>query len=300
VAAAGGAAATLSPAAADIRVLRLEREGQQAFLVNNERAGAVEFTATFPALGVPEIWDPETGRAAPAGVWRTAPFAGRKGAGTAVALRLETKAAALVVFRAASHRAAAHAIESNAPVEQLAIKGGTGSATVLVSSPLTVRVVAEEGDRRYTGTTVATDPLTAVPLDGDWTFRFDRDGAEGSDRPLGSWTDVDASYSGSAFYEHRFTLDPGTPAGRVWKLDLGEVRDVAEITVNGQHQATRLWAPYRVDVTAALREGTNVVRVRVTNTGANAHGDAAASGLLGPVVLRPERLVRVRLALSRG
>jgi hypothetical protein len=41
-----------------------------------------------------------------------------------------------------------------------------------------------------------------------------------------------------------------------------------------------------------------VVRVRVTNTGANAHGDPQPSGLLGPVRLLPERLTRVRLSAA--
>jgi hypothetical protein len=47
-----------------------------------------------------------------------------------------------------------------------------------------------------------------------------------------------------------------------------------------------------------VRPGRNRVRVRVTNTGANARGQALASGLLGPVTLRPHRLVEVPLARS--
>lgn len=302
VAAAGGAAATLSPATADVRVLRLEGAGQQSFLLHNERARAVEFTATFPALGVPEIWDPDTGGTAPAGVWRTAPLpggpAGEKG--TAVPLRLEAKAAIAVVFRAPSHGAPAHAIESNAPVERLTVEGRTGTATVRVASAMTVRVVAQHGDRRYEGTLAVKDPLTPVPLDGDWGFRLDRDGAPNTRRPLGSWTELDPAHSGSAIYEREFTLDARTLAGRRWNLDLGEVCDVAEITVNGTELPARLWTPYRSDITAALRAGNNAVRVRVTNTGANARGEARTSGLLGPVLLRPECLVRVHLTRRSG
>ncbi|TKA06326.1 glycosyl hydrolase [Actinacidiphila oryziradicis] len=299
VVAAGGAAAILSPATPDIRVLRLERDGEQAFLVTNEHADVVEVTATFPALGAPQFWDPDTGKTSAAGVWRTASFAGTPGAGTAVSLRLESKAAVLVVFRAAPRGGLAHAIESNAPVEQLTVKGNTATATVRVSAKGTTRVVAQDGNRQYAGSLATTDALTVVPLDGNWSFRFDTDGAQASDRPLGSWTGLNASYSGSAFYERQFTLDAKTLSGRVWTLDLGEVHDVVEITVNGVQLAYRLWAPYRVDVTDALRKGINVVRVRVTNTGANAHGDAEVSGLLGPVFLRPERLERVRLSPVR-
>ncbi|MFC1408748.1 glycosyl hydrolase [Streptacidiphilus sp. N1-12] len=308
VVAAGGAAVVLSPPTPELRVLRLERGNEQSFLLNNEHAQAVEVTATFPALGAPQLCDPDTGRTVAAGVWHPAPFPGRSGrsaggtagtsgiAGTAVSLRLEAKAALLVVFRATGQDGPAHAIESTAPVESVTVKGNSATATVRVSLPGTVRVVARSGSRRFAGSTAVTDTLAAVPLDGDWSFRFDAAGTQLADRPLGSWTDLNPTYSGSAFYERRFTLDAATLSGRVWTLDLGEVHDVAQVVVNGVQMPPRLWAPYRIDVTEALRRGDNVVRVRVTNTGANAHGDPIASGLLGPVQLLPERLEQVRLS----
>ncbi|MFJ2559355.1 MULTISPECIES: glycosylhydrolase-like jelly roll fold domain-containing protein [unclassified Streptomyces] len=297
VAASGGAAATLVPATPDIRVLRLERGGRQAFLLHNERPEAVRLTATFPALGVPEIWDPDTGETATAGVWRTAPT--RSGTGTDVPLTLEPKATLAVVFRPPTRTTPPpHAVESSAPVENVTIDGpARGTATVSVShaTTATVRVEARHGERRYAGTLTVTDPLTPIPLDGDWSLRFDRDGEQPTSRPLATWTDLRPSYSGSAVYERHITLEARTLSGRLWHLDLGDVRDVAEITVNGVRLPVRLWAPYRADVTTALRAGTNSVRVRVTNTGANAHGETAASGLLGPVTLHPERRVEVPL-----
>ncbi|VVJ22254.1 Uncharacterised protein [Amycolatopsis camponoti] len=280
--AAGGAAAALDPPHTDIRLLRLENRGEQAFVVVSERADTVELTATFPATGTPEVWDPDTGSAAPAGVWR------KTGATTAVPLRLEPKAAVLVVFRGG--REPLHAVSASAPVERIDGRG----AIVRASGPGRVTVTATDGARTYSGAATVSDALASVPVSGDWTFRFDRPGAPVTTRPLGSWTDVDAGYSGSAWYETEFDV-PAVP-GRRWTLDLGEVHEVAEVEVNGQAGGSRLWPPYRVDVTAALRPGRNRVRVRVTNTGANARGQALASGLFGPVVLRPYRLVGVPLA----
>ncbi|MFJ9381980.1 glycosylhydrolase-like jelly roll fold domain-containing protein [Streptomyces sp. NPDC101455] len=297
VAAAGGAAVTLSPPTPELRALRLERDGEQSFLLTNERDEAIEVTATFPALGAPLLCDPDTGQTIAAGVWRPAPVPGRNGRGTTVPLRLEAKAALLVVFPAAGRGdVLAHAIESSAPVAQLTVKGNSAVATVRVSAPGTARVVAQDAGRRFAGSVAVTDTLTAVALDGDWSFRFDVDGAQAAGRPLGSWTDLNPSYSGSAFYERRFGLDAKTLAGRVWTLDLGQVNDVAQVSVNGEELPPRLWAPYRFDITEVLRTGDNVVRVRVTNTGANAHGDPQVSGLLGPVRLVPERLTQVRLS----
>jgi hypothetical protein len=139
-----------------------------------------------------------------------------------------------------------------------------------------------------------SDPLVTVPLGGDWAFHFDRAGAPVSTRPLGSWTDLDPAYSGTAWYEKEFEVT--ALSGRKWTLDLGEVHEVAKIEVNGKPAGSRLWPPYRVDVTAALRPGRNKVRVRVTNTGANVRGQVIASGLLGPVSLQPYRLVDVPLS----
>jgi hypothetical protein len=276
---AGGAAAALDPPHADVRVLRLENRGEQAFVVVSERADAVDLTATFPATGVPEVWDPDTGSATPAGVWRKA------GANTVVPLRLEPKAALLVVFRGG--REPLHAVSASAPVERIDGR----SAIVRATGPGRITVTATAGLR---GSTTVSDSLAPVPLDGDWTFRFDRAGAPTTTRPLGSWTEAEPAYSGSAWYETEFDL-PAVP-GRRWTLDLGEVHEVAEVAVNGEAAGSRLWPPYRVDVTAALHPGRNRVRVRVTNTGANARGQVLVSGLLGPVVLRPYRLVGVPLA----
>ncbi len=277
-------------------MLRLERGRERAFVLMNERDAVVDVTAAFPATGVPEVWDPDTGTATTAGVWRSAPFTGERDGGTAVELRLESKATVLVVFRAT--REPAHAVSSTAPVERVRVDSRDAVATVRVTGPGPVEVVATAGGRRYRGTTTVADALAAVALDGDWRFRFDRPGAPETPRPLGSWTDLDSAYSGSAWYEKEIALDADVLSGRKWTLDLGAVLDVAQVEVNGAALGTRLWRPYRADVTAVLRPGTNLVRVRVTNTGANARGQVIPSGLVGPVFLRPERLVDV--ALTRG
>ena len=282
-AAVGGAAAVLEPRHTDVRVLRLEGDGRATFVVLNERAEAVELTATFPATGVPEVWDPDTGTVTPVGVWRPA------SSGTATVLRLEPKATLLVVFRPG--REPAHAVAASAPVER--VRSDARAATVRVTAPGEVTVTATDGRRSFTGRTTVSDPLTVIPLGGDWAFNFE--GAPVSTRPLGSWTDLNSAYSGAAWYTKEFTVSAPVLSGRRWTLDLGEVHEVAEVEINGNRIGSRLWPPYRLDVTAALRPGVNRLRVRVTNTGANARGQVLASGLLGPVTLRPYRLVDVTL-----
>lgn len=300
VVSAGAAAASLSPPTTDVRVMRLQHGRDTAFIVANEAEKVVETTVTLPASGVPEVWDPDTGSTAPAGVWRSASFPGQRAAGTAVELRIEPKATLLVVVRAES-REPLHAESASVPVQRIrrADQGGA-LATVRAERPGTVTVTATDGRRRFKGSAEVTDTLSPVALDGDWTFRFDRDGAESLALPLGSWTELDARHSGSADYEKTVELDADTLAGRRWTLDLGTVRETAHIIVNDKPLGSRLWPPYDLDVTEALRPGRNTFHVRVTNTGANTRGEEVDSGLIGPVRLRPWCEVEVPLSPVRS
>jgi hypothetical protein len=91
---------------------------------------------------------------------------------------------------------------------------------------------------------------------------------------LASWTEsADAGvkyFSGTATYAKSVTAQAGwfKPGRRIY-LDLGRVRDIAEMRVNGK-SVGMVWAPpYRIDVTGALRPGANKVEIAVTNEWTN-------------------------------
>jgi hypothetical protein len=52
-------------------------------------------------------------------------------------------------------------------------------------------------------------------------------------------------------------------------LDLGDVKNIAEVTVNGKPLGVLWKAPFRVDVTEAIHPGANQVEVKVTNLWVN-------------------------------
>jgi hypothetical protein len=54
----------------------------------------------------------------------------------------------------------------------------------------------------------------------------------------------------------------------VW-LDLGDVRDLAEVWINGLRVGEVWHAPYRLDVTGTLRPGRNTLQVKVANPWVN-------------------------------
>ncbi|GAA2111377.1 glycosylhydrolase-like jelly roll fold domain-containing protein [Actinomadura alba] len=292
---AGVAAAVLQPAQPAVRVLRLETGTDRAFLVTNESGAVVRTTATFAAKGTPELWRPESGRTAAATTFRDGPG----GQGTAVPLELQPYETLAVAFRSAVPPPAAvpHLVSGDVPATAVhAGKDGELRVDAVLDAPGDHRLVGTWRGRLFSGTVATQDPLTPVALGGDWSVRLDKPGAEPQSRPLGSWTAIDPSYSGSATYSRTVDLDAATLDGRRFVLDLGDVRDVAEVTVNGKTFDPLLWKPHRQDVTSALHAGRNDIQVRVTNTLANQHGDHRPAGLLGPVTLRPQRAVSAELA----
>jgi hypothetical protein len=55
---------------------------------------------------------------------------------------------------------------------------------------------------------------------------------------------------------------------KLW-IDLGDVKNLAEVTVNGKPLGVVWHAPFRVDVTSALKPGTNEVKIKVVNAWVN-------------------------------
>ncbi|MFJ4467683.1 glycosylhydrolase-like jelly roll fold domain-containing protein [Streptomyces sp. NPDC089424] len=287
------AAAVLEPAAPAVRVLRTTRGKDVAFLFNNESATPVDTWATLPARGVPEWWFPADGSTRPAPVHRTA---ARPGDGVRVPLRLGPYETVAVVFRGGEGETRPHLTEAGTlQVTSVTAHRGALRAEAVATAPGTHSLTGTDGRRAYRGTARVTDPLEPVALDGDWTLTLHQDGAQPVVRPLGSWSDIARLFSGTATYTKDVTLDASVLAGRRIQLDLGAVREVAEVTVNGTTLPPVLWTPYVVDVTEALRPGTNHLAVRVSNTLSNERNKPLPSGLMGPVFLRPLRPVTVDL-----
>jgi hypothetical protein len=123
------------------------------------------------------------------------------------------------------------------------------------------------------GTTDARNfpELTEVArLTGPWDVRFDAHlGGPGTVtfQQLDDWTKHPEEgiryYSGKATYRKRFDL----PSGRYrrWCLDLGEVKNLAHVRVNGQDAGIVWTAPWRVDIGKWVRAGQNEVEVDVVN-----------------------------------
>ena len=110
--------------------------------------------------------------------------------------------------------------------------------------------------------------LRPAPLAATWTLRAGTHPAQRLEQ-LVSWTAIEGlkHFSGTASYTAEIDV-PARPARLV--LDLGEVREIAEVSVNGRTAGVAWKRPYRVDVTVLVRPGPNTVEVKVTNLWINA------------------------------
>ena len=113
----------------------------------------------------------------------------------------------------------------------------------------------------------------AIEIDGPWTVKF----PPGWGAPpriilerLASWTEYSnpdiRHFSGTATYEKTFNIQDSAinDQYRIY-LDLGEVKNIAEVTLNGKELGIIWKPPFRIDVTNALNAGHNNLVVKITN-----------------------------------
>jgi hypothetical protein len=118
---------------------------------------------------------------------------------------------------------------------------------------------------------------TLATIDGGWEVSFpDTLGAPAKIQlatlaPLTSSDDAGVKYfSGTATYTKTISFPrEWIRPGAATILDLGRVGDIADVSVNGRALGQVWKAPYRVDITSAIRPGENRFEIRVTNQWTN-------------------------------
>ena len=115
-----------------------------------------------------------------------------------------------------------------------------------------------------------------VPVTAPWKLSFPdgwgvKEGARSLD-PLTSWTDSDEVavkyFSGTATYTNTIDIPEGMRREGL-SIDLGDVKEVAEVFLNGRPLGIVWTPPYRLKLGNAIRPGENELKVEVTNLWAN-------------------------------
>ncbi len=267
-------AAKIAGSPAALRFIHRHTSEAEVYFVACPETAAVRADCTFRVTGrQPEIWDPVTGERRPA-----------------------------VAFRQADGR-------TTVPLDF----GPEGAMFVLFTKPIPVTQQGAAASNSQPET-------AAIPLAQPWQVQFDK-AKGGPEEPvnfanLSDWAEhgnpAVQYYSGPAVYRTEFArpADVG-PDAELW-LDLGEVKNVAHVAVNGQPVGIAWTAPFRIKLPAELKATGNKLEVEITNLWPNRLiGDASLppedritrtnvtrftadspllpSGLLGPVTLRVQK-----------
>jgi hypothetical protein len=128
--------------------------------------------------------------------------------------------------------------------------------------------------------------ITNINID-NWTIKNPLRQGESISKlvSLTEWEDM-KYFSGETIYKTSLALDSINNYQRI-ELDLGDVCELAEVTVNGKNAGVKMWSPYVFDLTPYMDEDYLNLEVVVTNSKANEYAkEPVKSGLIGPVTLK--------------
>ncbi len=282
---------TTSDASRCLRFIHKRLEAAEVYFVANKTPEARDALCSFRVKGKrPELWHPETGQTSRPAMYDEAEGCLR------VPLHFEPNESVFVVFRAdagiepdrvtslsrngqellaTSGSAAGLSTKASAGGNAAElVRGERGRMSALVRQAGQYALNCANGDQ---GRFECAELPAPLELTGPWQVEF----APGGGAPnrltfpkLVSWADHDDQgvrhFSGTATYTTTFAAPRGLRARdqRLY-LDLGQVAVMAEVRLNGKLLGTLWKAPFRVEITRALKPKNNVLEVRVVNLWVN-------------------------------
>jgi len=250
---------------ADVRVHARQDGTAAIFFVAHLGSKPVRATVSFRVADLqPELWDAKAGTIELAPIWRR--HAGR----TEVDLALGSDASVFVVFRRQPMAGSDHLTAVAAPCEPTVTVDASGRLSLTARTRCRGTATFASGAR----VTFTTEPAVTRGVAGPWAVAL----APASGAPievslprlasLSEQADPSVRYfAGTASYRTVVSLDhDALPSGDRYLLDLGDVRDLVRVGVNGRDLGVLWHPPFVRDVTDALRPGENTLALAVTNT----------------------------------
>ena len=194
------------------------------------------------------------------------------------------------------------------------IENGLTKVPLHLEASDAVFVVFRNKTKETSRTIISPAAQNLTSVEGPWTVSFqDKRGApaEATFESLTPWnenTDIGIKYfSGTGTYSKTINAPSEwfSEGKEIW-IDLGSVKNLAEVFVNGKSMGVVWKTPFRVNMTGSLKEGENKLEIKVTNLWVNrligdtqpdakekitfttmpfyrAESPVLPSGLLGPV-----------------
>jgi hypothetical protein len=229
---------------------------------------------------IPEIWDPETGTIQKAGLFEV------EDENTRIPLKLQPHGSVFVVFREQDehlHLVSAEFDEKRIfPIsdkdQEIMIFTDVQKAGDEISL-----IAREKGQYALTDNTGIRNifEIGYVPSPVNMTGHWELDFPSGWGAPdhivipeLMSWTESEHEgvkyFSGIATYNKKFDIPQEYISDElIINLDLGKVREVVEVYLNGENMGIMWKPPYQKDITLAARAGENTLTLEVANTWSN-------------------------------
>jgi len=179
---------------------------------------------------VPELWNPLTGERTRPARFASAPE------GVTIPLVFGPGDSTFVIFRKPAGKAG---LLGSSPRESAAAAAVPAPASIEISGPWELSFDPKWGGPEH---------VTFATLD-DW-----------SKRPESGIK----YYSGTAVYRKTVAW-PEKVSGQRYFLDLGSVKNLARVCVNGRDCGVVWCSPWRVDISGALASGTNQLAIEVAN-----------------------------------
>lgn len=224
-----------------IRYIHRKIDDKENYFIANTSDSTVTATCIFRVKGKrPEWWDPETGR---------------------------------------SRQIPNYRITQNGSVSIRISFSPSGSGFVVFSpeKDLDSRKITSKNEDIKCFESFCRSFINTTEVKGPWTLQFPGNYCDSSRielNELKSWTFLPVKklnyYSGTATYSKSITIPAGSlrNGSRIY-LDLGVVREMAKLFVNGK-EAGILWKPpYSMDITNFIHEGENSLKIDVVNLWVN-------------------------------
>lgn len=300
---------------ADLDFIHRSTPTEEIYFVRNIRDQACLVDCRFRVSGRPaELWDPATGK-----VKSLIPFETENNS-TRIRLNLDANGSVFVVFP--NQPPSVHPVSITSDSSHKAnLRKMTEQDIPVLETTAPGHYTVAMSDGKHFQAQIETLPETQT-LGGPWKVTFPKGWGAPESKifdTLKSWTEFSEEgikyFSGTAAYHRVLNIcQENMKPGLRFYLDLGTVKDLAEVYVNSQPQGIVWKAPFRVDITDAIKVGKNNLKIEVVNLWINrlagdmklpkekrycstnvlpisdnegALNDPQLAGLLGPVRLIP-------------
>ncbi|RKD90861.1 alpha-L-rhamnosidase-like protein [Mangrovibacterium diazotrophicum] len=243
-------------------------DGKDFYFLSNQEQMLISTEISIRQSGrIPEFWHPDSGQIEDVPLWR------EENGRTIIPHIFQPAESVFVMFRHSSAK-------TNQLVDIISPNQGAKTNLQIDVQASNINVWAKESGswilEKKNGNQheVKVNKIdTPVAVEGEWEVRFPL--LTGEERVtelnLGSWTNSEDDeikhFSGTATYHKTIDLDEALfrKNKRIF-LDLGEVRNLARVKVNGQDLGVIWKPPYCIEMTTTAKPGLNIIEIEATNT----------------------------------